>query len=116
MDTTRREPRHVTGHSPELGGSGDPSAATAYGLLYAMKAVATRLWGDHSLEGRHVCVSGVGKVGSRLVKHLVDGHAKVTVADVNPAAVERMAGRYGVDPTDVDTAHAVACDIFSPCA
>ena len=40
MDLIRRETRFVTGVSQELGGSGDPSAATAYGVLWAMKAVA----------------------------------------------------------------------------
>ena len=51
MDMIRRETRFVTGVSQELGGSGDPSAATAYGVLWAMKAVARRLWG-HDLAGR----------------------------------------------------------------
>jgi valine dehydrogenase (NAD+) len=116
MDLIRRETRHVTGASEDLGGSGDPSAATAYGVLWAMKAVAVKLWGDESLEGRHVCVSGVGKVGGILVRHLVDEHAKITVADVNPGAVERVVRGYGVDEVAADAAHAVACDIFSPCA
>src|SRR5207237_930257 len=49
MDLIRRETRHVTGVSRALGGSGDPSAATAYGVLYAMKAVARHLWGTTSL-------------------------------------------------------------------
>ena len=35
-----------------------------------MKAVAERLWGKPSLSGRHVCISGVGKVGGALAEHL----------------------------------------------
>src|SRR5438552_12378440 len=66
MDLIRRETAHVTGVSRALGGSGDPSAATAYGLLHAMKAVAKHRWGDASIADRHVAVSGVGKVGSAL--------------------------------------------------
>src|SRR3954447_14683495 len=80
MDMIRRETRWVTGVSRALGGSGDPSAATAYGVLHAMKAVAKSLWGDTSLAGRHVVVSGVGKVGSNLVRHLVEERARVSVA------------------------------------
>src|SRR5579885_1236677 len=76
MDVVRRETRFVTGVSRELGGSGDPSAATAYGVLWAMKAVALRLWGDTSLAGRHVAVSGVGKVGRALVDHLAEERAR----------------------------------------
>ena len=116
MDLIRRETTRVTGVSVELGGSGDPSAATAYGLLHAMKAVSNHLWEATSLTGRHVVVSGVGKVGSSLVRHLVEERVKVTVADVNAAAVERMVEQYGVEATDVATAHTVPCDIFSPCA
>jgi glutamate dehydrogenase/leucine dehydrogenase len=116
MDTIRRETRFVTGVSQELGGSGDPSAATAYGVLWAMKAVARRLWGQTSLEGRHVSVSGVGKVGTHLVRHLVEERARVTVADVDADAVERVVDDYDVEAAPVEKIHAVDADIFSPCA
>ncbi|MDQ3897984.1 MAG: valine dehydrogenase [Actinomycetota bacterium] len=116
MDLVRRETRFVTGVSRELGGSGDPSLATAYGVLWAMKAVARRLWGDTSLVGRHVAVAGVGKVGRALVAHLVEERARVTVADVTPAAVERAVGEAGAEAVGVEKIHAVECDIYSPCA
>ncbi len=116
MDLILRETKFVTGVSQELGGSGDPSAATAYGVLWAMKAVTRRLWDQTVLEGRHVVVAGVGKVGTNLVRHLVEERARVTVADVNPAAVERVVGEYGVEAVPVEGVHAVPCDIFSPCA
>jgi valine dehydrogenase (NAD+) len=116
MDLIRRETRHVTGVSPELGGSGDPSAATAVGVVWAMKAVARHLWGDTSLEGRHVTVSGVGKVGGHLVRHLVEEQARVSVADVDAGAVARVVTSLGVEAVPADTAHRTPCDIFAPCA
>src|SRR4051812_39186351 len=116
MDLIRRETRFVTGVSRALGGSGDPSEATAYGVFHAMKAVAKQLWSTTSLEGRHVVVSGVGKVGYALVRHLVEERAQVTVADVNPSAVERAAHDFAVDAVEPEKAHAVGCDIFAPCA
>lgn len=116
MDLLRRETRYVTGVSRSLGGSGDPSAATAYGTLHGMKAVAKHLWGSTSLEGRHVVITGVGKVGYNLARHLVEERARVTVADVVPAAVERAVKDLGVEAVDVDKVHAVECDIYSPCA
>jgi leucine dehydrogenase len=116
MDLIRKETVHVTGVSRALGGSGDPSAATAYGVLHAMKAVARRLWGVTELAGRHVTVSGVGKVGSNLVRHLVEERARVTVADVNEDAVARAVRDFGVEAVDVDKVHALDCDIHSPCA
>jgi len=118
MDLIRRETRHVTGVSQELGGSGDPSIATAYGVWWAMKAVAARLWGQPALAGRNVAVSGVGKVGTALVGLLAEDGARVAVADVVPAAVERVVTRYpgSVSAEDPATIHAVPCDIYSPCA
>jgi len=116
MDLIRRETRFVTGVSQELGGSGDPSAATAYGVLWAMKAVARRLWGQTALKGRHVTISGVGKVGTCLVRHLVEERARVTVADIDAEAVERVVDDYDVESVDVEKIHALDADIFSPCA
>ena len=116
MDLILRETPFVTGVSQSLGGSGDPSAATAQGVLYAMRAVAASLWGGASLEGRTVVVSGVGKVGYSLVRHLVEERAVVTVSDLNQAAVDRAAGDFEVTVVPPEKAHAVECDIFSPCA
>ena len=116
MDLIRRETRYVTGVSRELGGSGDPSVATAYGVLWAMKAVAQRLWGDTSLQGRHVAVAGVGKVGAALLGHLVEAGVRLTVADVNPASVEGAVAASGAEAVAVEKVHAVDCDIYSPCA
>jgi leucine dehydrogenase len=116
MDLIRRETRYVTGVSPSLGGSGDPSPATAWGVLWAMKAVAERLWGSASLAGRHVCIAGVGKVGSALAEHLAGEGAKLTVADVNERVVSSAVERHGAAAVAPDAAHSVPCDIFSPCA
>jgi leucine dehydrogenase len=116
MDLIRRETRQVTGVSRALGGSGDPSEATAYGVLHAMKAVAKRAFGAAELEGRHVVVSGVGKVGYALARHLIEERARVTVADVNEAAIARAAKDFGAEIAPAEKAHAVECDIFSPCA
>lgn len=116
MDLIRRETRHVTGVSESLGGSGDPSPATAWGVLCAMRAVAELLWGTSSLAGRHVCISGVGKVGAALARHLADEGAKLTVADVRPAAVEAVVDTLGAVSVAPDAAHGVPCDIFAPCA
>ena len=131
MDMIARETRRVTGTSTTLGGSGDPSPATAQGLRWAIHAVADRLRGDPArsgrsgpatagtdLDGLSVVVSGVGKVGSALARHLVqaDG-AKVAVTDLDVDAAARVVDELGVAAgrTAAD-AHALACDVFAPCA
>lgn len=120
MDVIWRETRCVTGVSRYLGGSGDPSNATAHGVLWAMQAVAAHLEGapshEGSLEGYHVVVSGVGKVGFLLARLLVGSGAKVTVSDINPLAVERAVSDLGVAAVAPGEAHSVECDLLAPCA
>jgi len=121
MDLIRRETPHVTGVSPSLGGSGDPSPATAWGVLWAIRAAASVRWGSPDLAGRHVTVSGVGKVGRALVDHLVEEGATVTVADIRGEAVRAVhddhpEARQRLRTVEPDRAHAVDCDVFAPCA
>lgn len=120
MDLIRSETPHVTGVSPELGGSGDPSPATAWGVLWAMRAGAELRWGGPGLDDRHVTVAGVGKVGRVLVDHLVDAGARVTIADVRDDAIRSVLDRHGaggrVQVVEAARAHTVDCDIYSPCA
>jgi leucine dehydrogenase len=116
MDLVFRETPYVTGVSRSRGGSGDPSEATAYGLWWAMKAVLEHLEGTTELKGRHIVVSGIGKVGTALVRHLVEERAVVTVADVNEAAVARVIRDFDVTAVPVEQAHTVVCDILAPCA
>lgn len=116
MDRIGEVTPFVTGTSIERGGSGDPSPATAWGVLHAMRATADHLWGDSSLRDRSVVVSGVGKVGAALVAHLHADGARVTVADPDDRAVQSVVERFGVDVAAVDAAHTRRCDLFSPCA
>jgi leucine dehydrogenase len=116
MDVIRRETRWVTGVSAQLGGSGDPSPVTAFGVFNGLKACAEEALSTASLEGLRVVVQGVGKVGYALAKHLVEGGAVVTVSDVEVDSVARAVSDFGVDTVEPEKAHAVECDIFAPCA
>ncbi|HEX2070012.1 MAG TPA: Glu/Leu/Phe/Val dehydrogenase [Actinomycetota bacterium] len=116
MDIIRRETRYVTGVAPELGGSGDPSPVTAYGVFLGLKACVQEAWQEHTLEGRRVAVQGVGKVGYHLVKHLVEAGASVVVSDVDVDAVGKAVRDFGVDTAEPEKIHAEECDIFAPCA
>lgn len=118
MDIVARESRFVTGRSPAYGGAGDSSVLTAYGVFQGMRASAEQLWGTTSLAGRRVGVSGVGKVGHFLVKHLVDDGASVVIADVKDSAVGAVTSAYPQVDVAVDTAALVAepLDVYAPCA
>lgn len=116
MELIRRETRWVVGIPKEEGGSGDPSPATARGVVASQRAVSRFLWGTDDLGGRHVAVMGVGKVGSDLVRRLTAEGASVTVADVYPPAAERMAADYGASVMGANEIFDVKCDIFAPCS
>jgi valine dehydrogenase (NAD+) len=117
MDVIARECDFVTGRTVAHGGAGDSSVLTAYGVFQGMRASAEAVWGAPTLSGRTVGVSGVGKVGHHLVRHLVDDGAHVVVADVNPAAVEAMVREYGVtSAVDTDALVRSEIDVYAPCA
>src|SRR5690606_16289678 len=56
MEYVRMETPHVTGLPESMGGGGDPSPVTAYGVYVGMKATAKTVFGNDSLEGRRVVV------------------------------------------------------------
>jgi valine dehydrogenase (NAD+) len=117
MDVIARECRFVTGRTEANGGAGDSAILTAYGVRQGLRAAAERVWGTAELRGRRVGVSGAGKVGRRLIGHLLADGARVVVADTDAAAVERVRAEH----PDVETAASgelpgLALDAFAPCA
>jgi leucine dehydrogenase len=116
MMMIRRETPWVTGIPEAHGGSGDPSPATARGVMAAMHTVARLIWNTEDLSGRTVAVQGVGKVGSSLVERLVKAGATTFVADVNPAATTAMSNRYGSRVVPLEDFFDIDVDIVAPCA
>jgi leucine dehydrogenase len=116
MDLIRTITPYATGVSERLGGSGDPSPATAWGVLNALHAVAARVWDDESLAGRHVAISGVGKVGHALARYLTEAGARLTVADVRAELATSVAAEVDAEVAEASDVHRVVCDIYSPCA
>ncbi|SNR89048.1 valine dehydrogenase (NAD+) [Haloechinothrix alba] len=117
MDIIARESRFVTGRTRAHGGGGDSSVLTAYGVFMAMRAAAEYTWGTPSLHGRRVGVAGAGKVGRRLVEHLLADSASVVVADVAADAVEHLRARHPeVEAEDPQKLLARDLDVYAPCA
>ncbi|HVT63723.1 MAG TPA: Glu/Leu/Phe/Val dehydrogenase dimerization domain-containing protein [Mycobacteriales bacterium] len=117
MDVVAQECRFTTGRSPEKGGAGDSSVLTAFGVFEGMRAAAEAAWGEPTLRGRRVAISGVGKVGRHLVEHLLEDGASIVVADVNSDAVAAIVERHPeVAATDPTRLIDEPMDVFSPCA
>jgi leucine dehydrogenase len=116
MDIVYQETRYVTGVSLELGSSGDPSPATAYGVYCGMKAAAKEVFGDDSLRGRTIAIQGIGNVGFHLCKHLHEEGADMIVTDIHQQQVNKAMQAFAATAVKVDEIYDVDCDIFAPCA
>lgn len=95
---------------------GDPSPSTALGVFRGIEAAVHFKRNLQSLRGLHVAIQGLGHVGYRLAEHLHLAGARLTVADVNPVLVERAVQAFNAEPVSSSAIHAVACDVFAPCA
>jgi glutamate dehydrogenase/leucine dehydrogenase len=116
MTTVRRTTRHVTGLPAAQGGSGDPSPATARGVLAGMKTVAEILWGRADLGGRRIAIQALGKVGSALAGLLSGEGCELLVSDIVAGVAEKQAARVGADVIPSGDLLKQPCDIFAPCA
>ncbi len=115
--------RFVTCVPESIGGSGNPSGATARGVVCAMEA-ALEFLGMGSVEGKHIAIQGAGNVASFMIGELLEkGARRLTVTDISERALERLADRFAdarlvarrSEPGDASIL-ATECDVLAPCA
>lgn len=116
MEVIATQTRWVTGVSEANGGSGDPSPVTAVGVFAAMRTAIDRRLGRSDFEGLRVAVQGCGKVGSHLVRLLVDAGASVRIADIDAGKVATLAEATGAEVVPVDSVLFAEVDVIAPCA
>ncbi len=116
MEYIRMETKYVTGISKALGGSGDPSPVTAYGVYVGMKACAHERWGSDSLRGRKIAVQGAGQLARYLVEHLYNEGAEIYITDISESKVKKVLETVKAYVVKPDEIYDIDCDIFSPCA
>ncbi|MBI1316408.1 leucine dehydrogenase [bacterium] len=116
MVSVHKHTGHVTGLPVEMGGSGDPSPFTAWGVFRGMQAAAQVQWGTDSLSGRTVWVQGVGHVGETLVRHLTEAGARVLVSDLYADRLEAISRQYGAAIIGADEGYSAPIDVYAPCA
>src|SRR5262249_55225150 len=71
---------------------------------------AERRWGAPTLAGRRGGITGGGKVGHYLGAHLLEDGATVVVADVSPAAIDRIRAAHPQGEVAADDAALVRAD------
>ena len=113
--------RHTTCVAPEVGGSGNPSGATAKGVVCAMEAAVSILYGQ-SLGGMSVCMQGTGNVGAAMIRDLLERQVEtITAFEISSSLQQELSLAFASDPIDIrlvsatdDTCYRMACDIFVP--
>ena len=117
MVNIKKETQNVAGLPEEMGGSGDPSPVTAYGVYCGMKAAAKTAYGSDSLNGKKVSVQGAGNVGHGLVGHLIGEGAKVYLTDIHEEKLAAIKAEFPeVNIVSPDAIYDLDVDIYSPCA
>lgn len=115
--------RFTTCIHPDTGGSGNPGIPTARGVMCGITA-ALKFLDQGDIRKKTVAVQGLGNVGMRTARNLIDGGAKRVIAcDVDPERVEKARQEFagsefealsvGPDSTDF---LATECDVLVPCA
>ena len=116
MEFIRMETNHVTGIKRAMGGSGDPSILTAYGLFVGMQAALKKRLGITSIRDLKVGIQGFGKVGYNLCGHLQKAGAIIYGYDIDQEKLDDVVSAFGVIPTSNEELISLDLDVFSPCA
>jgi leucine dehydrogenase len=116
MSYIRRETRWVTGAPQHLGGSGDPSPVTAWGVFHGVRACLEVVFGSPDPAGRKIAIQGVGNVGYNLARYLKDAGAELYYADINGRNIERAVSEFGGTVVDGDDFYGLDVDVLAPCA
>jgi leucine dehydrogenase len=116
MDVIAERHAHVYCRSVEQGGSGDPGPFTARGVFHGILASATHAFGSSDLGDRSILIQGVGDVGARLAEQLAEAGARVLVSDIDTVRAHSLAERIGAEVVPPESALAVECDVYAPCA
>lgn len=116
MDHIRLETRYVTGVSPGLGGSGDPSIMTAKGTFYGIQAAVNHRLGKRDLQSVKVSIQGVGAVGKYLCQMLHEKGAKLFVTDIDDKRLKEMHSLYNATIVPEGELYSLDVDVYAPCA
>ncbi|SMF82601.1 Glu/Leu/Phe/Val family dehydrogenase [Pseudobacteriovorax antillogorgiicola] len=116
MESVALETPYVTGINSRVGGSGDPSPVTAWGVFNGIKASVKHKLGKDSVNGLTVAVQGCGAVGTFLTEFLTQEGAKVFAADLNQDKVKNVVESFGAEAVDLNKIHSLPVDVYAPCA
>lgn len=113
MEMIGRETPHVFSLPLEE----DVSHFTAFGVMQGIRACLQNLYGSTELQGRTVAVQGVGAVGSRVTRQLLEEGAAVIVTDTEQEKLARFVAMFPSLATCApEEVHMCPVDVYCPCA
>ncbi|QDU56700.1 Glu/Leu/Phe/Val family dehydrogenase [Aeoliella mucimassa] len=121
MVCIRDQTQYVAGLPTSMGGSGDPSPVTAYGVFCGLQAAVAfrhdRPYDPYAkLFGTTVAVQGLGNVGYALCQYLHKAGAQLIVTDINQPRVEQACREFSATATEAEAIYDTDADVFAPCA
>jgi len=108
------ETRYATDPGPD--GPGELGAATAEGVFRGMEACLEHLDGEVDWGRRRVVIQGLGDVGVRLARLLVEQGAEVRAAEIDPERASAALEQLDIELLEAGTELSQPCDVFAPCA
>ena len=117
MMAISRQTKFVAG-LPVAGGAvgGDPGPHTSLGVFLGIKAAVKRALGKDNLDGLHIALQGAGSVAGGVARHAAAEGARLSIADVDGARAEALAGETGGTVVSPDDILFLDADVVSPCA
>ncbi len=116
MEFISNETKYVAGLPETMGGGGDPSPVTAYGVYLGLKASVKYSTGSDNLQGKKVMVQGTGNVGGHLIDHLIKDGATVFISDIYEDRIKKITSKHQVEVVEPDKVYDMEVDIYAPCA
>jgi leucine dehydrogenase len=117
MAHVARGTQYVSGLGRAAGAAGgDPGPKTARGVFLGIQAAVKFRLARSDLAGLTVAVQGAGGVGYHLCGLLAAAGARLRVADLRPAALERVCDEFRAEPLAPETVLAAQADVLAPCA
>ena len=94
LEWISQETSHIVGLPISMGGSGDTSKMTGFGVYRGMKACAKEVWNSDSLSGSTVAIQGFGNTARALAEQLIDNEqdVKLIVSDIYEGALDKSQG------------------------
>jgi leucine dehydrogenase len=117
MEVVATQTRYVSGlPRTAVDADGNPGPKTALGVFLGMQSAVRFQLGRASLEGLTIAVQGLGGVGYELCRLLAKDGAKLRVADIRSALVQKAKEEFRAEASTPESILFEQADVVAPCA